>query len=289
MGIFDSIKNLKSSIWSGVKKGFNKFMAGFGKVFGGQLGQIVMLALTVWTAGAALLAGVGAWTGTAASAGLSGKFMAAGKAFLSTLTGIGAAPVTPTPPPGTTVADAASKVAAGAEQASQVANAAGAAGDVLAKTSQVAAGTSPGGAASLASAVAPASRAAPMINPQLQVLNATERAAMAAQQAAQSGGLLSKAARGAWNFAKTDAGGNIIGQAVQGYATAQAEEAKYERELKAERRIDKLWGNVKNSKLNDESLYETKLGGGWLDRARRVSEDLGNRDYRYPTSAGAGG
>jgi hypothetical protein len=214
-----------------------------------------MVALSVYTLGGALVAGQQAWVGAAGD--FFTKFVAGGKAFLGSLTGMGAKAGTTTAP--VSSSDLAGTVSAAAEQSAQVANVAGEAGGVLSQAKN---------AADLASSGS----------------SLTQTAGAAAQQATQQGGLLSKIGRGAWDFAKSEGGSNIIGKAVEGYGAAKAEEEMYKRKLKEQRRYDRMWEDVSDTPLGDPSIFKVNVPGGYLSRAQRVAEDLNTRDYRYPST-----
>jgi len=94
-----------------------------------------------------------------------------------------------------------------------------------------------------------------------------------------AGGLLKKAAGAAWDFAKSPAGGTVIGTALQGYAAGKAKEA----EIKEQRRYTRQFTPEELA-----AMHTGAPGGapdphaGYLNRARRVSEFLGG----YPSVAG---
>lgn len=140
------------------------------------------------------------------------------------------------------------------------------------------AGTVGGGAAEIAAPVA--SGAASGITP-IAVESATMGSQLAGSAipsaAAGGGGMMSQAAnvgKGIYKAATSDAGQMIIGNAMQGYAKGKEQEAQFKQEDKYKRAF------------TPEELAQISGGGtggnapvpgGYLDRARRVSEFLGDR------------
>lgn len=103
------------------------------------------------------------------------------------------------------------------------------------------------------------------------VAGATEAAAAPASMGG-AGGLLSKAAGAAWDFAKSPAGGTVIGTALQGYAAGKSKEA----EIKEQRRYTRQFTPEELAAMHGGAPGgDTDPHAGYLNRARRVSEFLG--------------
>ncbi|MEE8482275.1 MAG: hypothetical protein V3S12_02890, partial [Acidiferrobacterales bacterium] len=85
MGLFSSIGKFFKKIWGGITKVFKAVMKPINKLLGSKLGKILMLAVSIFTMGASLLAGAqGFMSGTG---GFISKFLNGGKAFLNSLIG----------------------------------------------------------------------------------------------------------------------------------------------------------------------------------------------------------
>ena len=222
MGIFKSIKKAFKKIVKGVKKVFKKVGQFVGKIMSSKIGKILMIGLTVFTLGTALMAGAGAFAGSTAPT-LFGKVVAGGKEFALALVGKGGAKA--------------------AEVGANAANTAGAAG---AFGTPVGAGVNTAGVAgNVAEGVAAANTAGSA--------GAFGTAATGVQAAGGSTGVLSKAAQmaknvasigadaasglagGAWNALKSPTGMMIAGQTAAGYANArmaaEAEQARLDQEV----------------------------------------------------------
>ena len=219
-------------IWEGVKNVFG----GIGKVFAGVLaalnldtgwGKALMLAVSVFTFGAALMAGGSAFMGglTAQGGGFVQAFVEGGKAFMGSLLGTGAKDTGVVDAMGAGEAVNEGALLAGAEASTMnplganMGPAAGEAakvplsGTALGDTTGVLEGMA-GGAASEIGAAGNLSKAASA---------AGQPAAAAATEA--GGSWLSKAAGKAWDFAKSDDGQNIIGSALDSYEKQQSQKA----------------------------------------------------------------
>lgn len=89
MGLFSSIWSGIKNVFGGIMKIFAPILKPLGKILNTGWGKALMLAMSVFTLGTSLMAGASAW-GVAAGEGASfmGKFVAGGKAFLSSALGI---------------------------------------------------------------------------------------------------------------------------------------------------------------------------------------------------------
>lgn len=86
MGLFSGIKKFFKKVWSGIKKVFKAIMKPIGKLLNSKLGKAIMLGVTIFTLGSALLAGGKAFLG---AEGFINKFVEGGKAFMNSLLGKG--------------------------------------------------------------------------------------------------------------------------------------------------------------------------------------------------------
>jgi len=93
MGLFSGIKKGLSSVWKGIKKRFKRALGHIGKFMNTGFGKALMVIVSIWTMGAALAAGYAAWGAAAAKEGATmvSKFVAAGQAVMSSVTGVGGA------------------------------------------------------------------------------------------------------------------------------------------------------------------------------------------------------
>jgi len=228
MGIFnEGIFAIRpKDVWKGTKKLFAKL----GKFLGSDLGKIIMIAISIFTMGAALIAAGGAFsTALSASGNFLTAFVEGGKAFMNALganftmkfgeAGAGLAEgVTGAVEAGSALEGAATipgGPAVPAEAVLEGANATAGAGGITggAEVGGVALGE--GGVASTAAA-APGFEAANQIVSQ-GASNAAKFGSTLGKTAAKQPGWLSKAANAALEFAKGPAGQEIIGQGAQGY------------------------------------------------------------------------
>lgn len=175
---------------------------------------------------------------------------------------------------------------------SQVMNA-GAAGNVAGTTAQAAeAGGSVGVApASTQAAIAGGTNMAAPVSAGAQTAAgvispvAVDSATMGSQLAGSAipvsgGGFLSQAAnigKGIYKAATSDAGQMVISNAMQGYAQGKAKEAEYKQQDKYKR----AFTPEEMAQMNT-GVSATPTGGGYLDRARRVSEFLGDHRGAVP-------
>jgi len=208
MGLFSSIGKLFSGIWNGIKKVFKAVMKPVAKLLNSKLGKILMLAVSVFSMGSALLAG---GKGFLAGEGFIGKFINGGKEFLNSLLGTKLDTVTP---PGV------ENVAAGVDAAAAGADAVQA-GDVLTGADAAAGQVGAGGITEAATMgpptpVGPEGLAPGQMGPPVPE---------GFQPQPSEGGWLSKAMSAAKDFAKSDTGATVIGNVLQGYGRGQEMQA----------------------------------------------------------------
>ncbi len=91
MGLFSSIGKAFKSVFAGIMKVFSPILKPLGKLMNSSLGKAIMIGLSIFTLGTAMVAGYGAFSAaSAAGSGFIASFVEGGKVFLSTLVGKGA-------------------------------------------------------------------------------------------------------------------------------------------------------------------------------------------------------
>ena len=227
MGIFKSIKKAFKKIVKGVKKVFKKVGQFVGKIMSSKIGKILMIGLTVFTLGTALMAGAGAFAGSTAPT-LFGKVVAGGKEFALALVGKGGAKAAEV---GANAANTAGAAGAFGTPVGAGVNTAGVAGNVA---EGVAAANTAGSAGAFGTA---ATAAKPGLLTTAK--NAFRAAASAPVETVvnAAGGL----AGSAWNFAKSPTGMNLIGNAASGYAQARLLAEQEQARLDQEQRDASSW------------------------------------------------
>lgn len=263
-----------SKVGKGIKKAFKKVGKFVGKLASSKFGKILLIAAAVFTLGTALIAGVGAFASTAG--GFAAKFVAAGKAFVGAL----ASPLKTAKGlfngAGASGASAAG-TAASAAGTGATAGAAGATAEVAGAVGAAAPAATPIGALAGEGVTAAAGAAAPTLSPLALPAVAAPAApsiSLASQIGSAAAGVGSKAA----NFATSAQGLTLAGNAAQGYAAGKAQEEV----LKEQRREREFYDNqyrdpAKIKQLNDAASRPINLSGGFIDRARQVSEFMNGR------------
>ena len=231
MGIFSSIKKAFKKVVKGVKKVFKKVGKFVGKIASSKIGKILMIGLTVFTLGSALMAGASAFSSAGAAGGsLFNQVVAGGKEFALALVGKGsanAAPVNPAVAPSGVNMDVVGKATQGLT---------GPAGPVAPTVSSAAQAAGSPTAAGLTSAAT---------NPGIleTAKNAASAVASAPVQAAKSAaGSLGQAA---WGALKSPTGMMIAGQTAAGYANARMAAEAEQARLDAEEADKATWINNK--------------------------------------------
>jgi hypothetical protein len=276
MGFFSSLWKGVKSVFTGIMKIFSPILKPLGKILGTGWGKALMLALSVFTMGASLMAGYSAFTNTAGS--FLTKFVAGGKAFIGSLLGKKPAEAGTAAAPPVAGGGAAGELAAaeginpgallgdvsqggGAIQSGSGAFGPGPTGDVMQQA--VMAGGPGGGQGAM---LPPGGVAPPTVPPGMkpgvgvdippfsagpQGMGTSavgkQMGQIAAQPAAgqkfgfgtDTRGWLQKAAGKAWEFAKTETGREIIGGMMEGYYQGKRDDAYYAEQ----RRIDDMWRN----------------------------------------------
>lgn len=236
MGLFSSIGKFFKKVWSGVKKVFSKIMKPIAKLLDSKLGKALMLAVSVFSMGSALLAG---GKGFLAGEGFIGKFINGGKEFLNSLIGTKFETV------GGDAAAGAADATGAASVTGEVAGNAVSAGDVLTggdPTAAVdaAAGAAPaaGGAGAGAAAIPGAAVPGAAPGAATSTLQTGGNLAAPAAEMTAKGGWLSKAANAAMDFAKSDAGGTIIGNVIAGAGSAARQKNQQEFDSRVQRAFE---------------------------------------------------
>ena len=273
-----------SKIWKGIKgvvkgvlKVFSPILKPIGKILGSKWGKAIMLALSVFTMGASLMAGFSAFQSTAGS--FLTKFIAGGKAFVGRMFGIKQADqaggemagkagdasnivqgdaVNPGDLLGTTTEGG---IAAGGSGSGAFGP--GPTGDVMQRA--VTGPGSAGGAAGQGAMLPPGAGDSALLG----ALKSPPPGVPGGGGGGGGGNWLSNAAKSAWEFAKSEPGLQILGGALEGYQQGKRDDAF----LAEQRRIDDMWRNP-----NDPGM----LG---IEGSRQQLED-----YNAPRGlAGAGG
>lgn len=241
MGLFSSIGKFFKKIFKGIKKVFSKVAEGVGKLLNSKLGKALLMAVTVFSMGSALLAGA---KGFAAGQGFIGKFLNGGKEFLNSLIGTNFETV---------------GQGGGKEMTSGFINEAGATGTPN-PAGEILTGGDPTAAGGIGEAAVPTAEGSTLQQGMQPALDAAQGAGGgaevmktgalqtpagpaqlgqgAAQTAAKEPGWLAKAATAAKDFAKSDLGVQMIGGAMQGYAAGQRDEAFFEHDRRVERMFE---------------------------------------------------
>lgn len=275
MGLFSGIKKVVKNVFKGVKKVFSKVTKFVGKIAGSKWGKGLLLAAAVFTGGMALSAGLTGFTSTAGT--FMTKFVAGAQQFMGALANpIGQAK--------TLMGSA----GAAAPTVGQAAQAAGAAAEAAAPAEMI--GAAAGGAATpIEGLTAAASKAIPgqAAAAMGQGAGAGVGAGAGAGGGGGIGGMLAKGAGAALDFAKSSGGGTLLAGAIGGFAEGKQQEELLKEQERVRRYYDKQWRDPgKLAQLEGAVEGDVNVPGGYLDRARRVSEFLNERDYKYPSSAG---
>lgn len=278
MGLFSNIWKGVKNVFGGIMKIFAPILKPLGKILNTGWGKAIMLAMSVFTMGASLLAGGQTFMQTAGS--FLDKFIAGGKEFL--VQALGIKPKAETVAGGATApgvqagsGGAAADLAAGqavnpgellganipggdaVSQAGSMAMGPGPTGDTMMGVTQAAGpGAGSGAIPGMTSAPTPPPGtptsglgAGEAMKPGFQlpgsqvqqpsVLKTGQVGGVQLGQAAEGGNWLSKAANKAWEFANSELGGELIGGAMEGYQQGKRDEAYYAEQ----RRIDDMWRN----------------------------------------------
>jgi hypothetical protein len=240
MGLFSGIKKAVKSVYKGAKKVFNKVMTKVGKITGSKWGKALMIAGAAVMGGIALYGAYTGWTAAAANATFGAKVAAAVKGMTAAL----GSPIA-TGKEMLGAAGAAGSGATAGANAAQAANAVGAAGT---QGSMGALGTGGTGLGEAVTAAQTAGNGAAAFGAPEGFsaigqagLQAGQAGAGAGAGAGTTGGLLSKAGKAAWDFAKSPGGAQIISGVVSGIGEAKMKEKELEQDWEKARYYDKQW------------------------------------------------
>lgn len=281
MGIFSKLWNGVKGVFTGILNLFSPILKPLNKILGSKWGKALMLAVSAFTFGTALLAGAqGFAAGLAGTATQSGSFLQAfvqgGKAFVSSLLGIegqGAAGGATT-----TGAENAAALTEGAVQSAidplaknMTEGAVAGAESVIAGANQgvnsaadMLAGKPVGGALSAAAGTAGPTKSLLQAGGQLAT-----RTLPAATEGGGVGNWLSKAASKAWEFAKSPEGANIIGGALEGQYAGSLEESRQ----RYGARYDRMWQDpAQTQEIRDLSAnFGPDVPADWIRNPAEVS------------------
>ena len=239
MGLLKKIGKGFKKVYSGIGKVFKKVFKGLGKFLSSKWGKGLMIALSVFTMGTALMAGAAAWNSAAAGSSFLTKFVAASKGFIGALMGTGGA-----------AKDAAGAGAGvGAEQAVQgAAQATGAVQELAGPAGEIAANVADPltGIAKAANAGAGAGSGAVDVAGELgktfaNVGSQVSEGLRGFVPTSGRGNMLTKLLKGTGEFAKSKGGGQLIGSVLKGYAENKSIEEMENKRRKETRRFNRLW------------------------------------------------
>ena len=315
MGILSSIGGAIKDVFSGIMSVFQPILEPIAKALDSDLGKAIMIGLSIFTLGTALVAAQAMYATTmAASQSFVQAFVAGGKQFLTTMmtgegftgTGPAPAPVAPT----NAVADASSAALqtggppglvgqtgeAAANMSGSMATGPGLTGDVM----QSAVTTAPG--------AGPPTGGMPNLPP-----GGTEEAATSAEllkTAGGSGGPIDGTDGGSWlskakkagkgmveegGFLRSEGGGQVVGSLISAAGNYYTEKDRQE----FEDRIRRQWGNPNDKGIKSLRESEARVGrleGPSAQGAGRASRATARNDpgatrpqFNMPINAGAGG
>jgi hypothetical protein len=322
MGFFSKIWKGVKNVFGGILKIFEPILKPLGKLLNSSLGKAIMIGLSIFTLGSAMVAGYGAFTAAqAAGQGFISAFVEGGKVFLSTLTGMGGKEGAT----GATAADPgvidAAQVSQATTEASNLAVQAGGSPELVGQAGQAAEAASAatqGGRLAQAEAATQAATSAGQGAGAVQgtggmggmpnlPAGAGDEAAMAAlktgsggvQNAVEATGWLEKAknaGKAFGEFAKSEGGGQIVGSLIQGAGNYYTEKDRQE----FEDRIRRQWGmGTKDAGIRNIRDASARVGQMPIPSAqdiartsRTTAQEAGGRPYferSYGATAGAGG
>lgn len=263
MGLFSGIGKFFKGIWNGIKKVFSAVMKPVAKLLNSKLGKILMLAVTVFSMGTALLAGAqGFMSGT----GFIGKFINGGKAFMNSLIGTNFA---------VEGAEAAGTAGAVAEGTVNVAGDAADAAGVLEGIDPTAAG----GIAEATEVAGQVGPPAPLGPEGLAPGQMGPPTPVGAAVPDPNAGWLSKAMSAAKDFAKSDTGATVIGSTLQGYGRGQEIQAYLDEKSRVGRMFEDP--NDPGMRMLREHDFDIDVSSGLAAAPGRLSQAEAQRTGRY--------
>jgi hypothetical protein len=297
MGFFSKIGKAFKSVFSGIMKVFEPILKPLGKLMESTLGKAIMIGLSIFTLGTAMVAGFQGFAG--ATGGFLDKFVVGAKEFMTSLTGVGAkeAPgvMGPTKEAAANLAGESSQMALATGGPEALVGGAGAGGGNaalegaknLTQGNLAAAGDVVSGA-NVPKSILDAG-AAGAAGPTKELAAAGGKLATRTPPK-EGGGWLSKAADmgkdfagGLADFAKTDSGGQIIGSLIQGAGNYYTEKDRQE----FDDRIRRQWGQGANDagirSIRDASARVGQLETPSAQGIAGAARDTANADRQRPT------
>lgn len=293
MGFLSDIWKGIKGIVSGVLSIFKPILKPIQKFLGSSIGKVLMIVASIFTFGAALMAGGTAFFSAAGAANSFGSFMGAfvegGKAFMTSLTGIGGAEAATT----TATMPAGGPLTMTAEEAFMAAGQGAGAGTGFMETAAAAAGPPVGSTGNIlggSEAISAATAAAPAAGPTTALAKAGGELATRVPPGAE-GNWLSKAAKGAWEYVKSEPGSELVGDIIGGIGGAMGRED----EQAHERRVEEQFANPDDPGMQD--MARQRAEGYNLPTADTYGQRLPENQrafkptipYRGRLSAAAGG
>lgn len=293
MGLFKSIGKIFKKAWSGIKKRFKKVLKSVGKFLNSGLGKVLLLAVSVFTMGAAFIAAQGAFAAASAGgASFVSAFIEGGKAFVGSLLGKGAADAAPEAlGQGVNAAEKVANMNAAqgaltAGDALQGVDAAGKAlesGGLLNNAANIGNATTGAGMGSVTAAIP---NAASKVGAMNSVNAATTVGSMGTAPVA-AGNWLSQAAgaagdfvKGVGNYAKTGPGQQMIGNVLQGYSRGAELDAYLAEKERGARSFDP--GNPGRAALDAHDFNVNVPDGLSQNVGRQTGATMGGYTQRIP-------
>jgi len=265
MGLLKKISKGIKNVFKGVKKVFKKALKFVGKIAASKWGKILMTAASIYMGGIAIYGAIQGVAQAGAGATFMQTFAAGAKGALSAMS----API------------ATGKAALGIGQTAGSAAALGGA-------SGASAFGAPAGFGEIGAAAVGSSEAAGGAGMGLMAEGAAQGAgqfaaseglkaagtqALAQSTQTASGGLLSRAASGALEFAKSPGGSKLIGNVLKSYGEGIAAEEEAKARWKEQRYYDEQWRDPNQlmqlqNQVSGYTPYTPSAGTGYLSRAQ---------------------
>lgn len=321
MGFLSDVWKGVKNVFKGILKVFEPILKPLGKLMNSSFGKALMIGLSIFTLGSAMVAGYGAFTAAqAAGQGFISAFVEGGKVFLSTLTGMGGKDAAGAGAEGASAAVEGAQASQAATEASNLAVQAGGTPELVGQAGQAAEAASAatqGGALSQAEAATQAATSAgqgagavqgtggmggmpnlpPAAGDAAKAAELAKTGGSAAQQATAGGGWLEKAknaGKAFGEFASSEGGGQVVGSLIQGVGNYYTEKDRQE----FEDRIRRDWmSGSKSQGVRDARAQSARVGQlqapdaqGIARASRSTANEGGQRPYfQRPYGAGAGG
>jgi len=291
MGIFSAIGDAFKSVFKGIAKIFSPILKPLGKLMNSSFGKALMIGLSIFTLGTAMVAGYAAFSANMAANGFLTAFVEGGKAFLTTLTGVGGGEGGMLAPNATTSeamvagSGAAADATALAMEQGGSAGVAGqsglagadSAGGALTEGAAGSGAFGPGATGDVTTAVRSGGQAGGQSGAGAMLPEAAGDAAKVAELTAKNtgaitspgggGGWLEKAAAGAKEFAMSEGGGNVVGSLIQGVGNYYTEKDRQE----FEDRIRRDWMNKDGAGVKGVRAESARVGKLGIPNAQDIA------------------